>query len=99
MTADRAAQLAAAVPSGCTALPTTAATPSAAPTGGRSSSSASVSATVPSLAYGRPTSALECGDSTLVRGLFGDAWLSCELSSNDLDLVGRWCLAVARAAG
>ena len=50
-------------------------------------------------AYGSPTSALTCGDSTLVRGLFGDAWLSCSLTSSDLELVGRWCLAVARAAG
>lgn len=49
--------------------------------------------------FGRPSSALTCGDSTLLRGLFGDAWLSCELASHDLDLVGRWCLAVARAAG
>jgi len=50
-------------------------------------------------AYGAPTSALTCGDRTVVRGLFGDAWLTCELTSHDLDLVGRWCLAVARAAG
>jgi len=49
--------------------------------------------------FGRPSSALTCGDSTLLRGLFGDAWLSCELASHDLDLVGRWCVAVARAAG
>lgn len=49
--------------------------------------------------FGRPTSALTCGDNTMLRGLFGDAWLSCELPSNNLDLVGRWCLAVARAAG
>jgi hypothetical protein len=49
-------------------------------------------------AFGAPTSALTCGDTTLVRGLFGDAWLSCSLASHDLDLVGRWCLAVARAA-
>ena len=49
-------------------------------------------------AFGAPTSALTCGDTTVVRGLFGDAWLSCSLASSDLDLVGRWCLAVARAA-
>lgn len=49
-------------------------------------------------AFGAPTSALTCGDATVVRGLFGDAWLSCSLTSQDLDLVGRWCLAVARAA-
>lgn len=55
--------------------------------------------TTPPPAYGSPTDALTCGDSTLLRGLFGDAWLSCELSSHDLDLVGRWCVAVARAAG
>jgi len=49
-------------------------------------------------AFGTPTSALTCGQATLVRGLFGDAWLSCELAGHDVDLVGRWCLAVARAA-
>jgi hypothetical protein len=49
-------------------------------------------------AFGAPTSALTCGDTTVVRGLFGDAWLSCSLASHDLDLVGRWCLAVAQAA-
>lgn len=49
-------------------------------------------------AFGAPTSALRCGGRTLVRGLFGDAWLSCELTGHDVDLVGRWCLAVARAA-
>ncbi|WGL53510.1 hypothetical protein P5P86_06665 [Nocardioides sp. BP30] len=75
VTADRAARLAAAKPTGCTSLTGT-----------------------PAPAYGAPTSALACGDSTLLRGLFGDAWLSCELSGTDLDLVGRWCLAVARAA-
>jgi hypothetical protein len=50
-------------------------------------------------AFGSPTSALTCGDDTVVRGLFGDAWVSCALTSHDRDLVGRWCLAVARAAG
>lgn len=55
--------------------------------------------TAPAPAYGAPTSALTCDDSTLLRGLFGDAWLSCELPSRDLDAVGRWCVAVARAAG
>jgi hypothetical protein len=50
-------------------------------------------------AYGAPSSALRCGDSTLLRGLFGDAWLSCELPSHEVAQVGRWCLEVARAAG
>lgn len=50
-------------------------------------------------AFGRPTSALTCDDGIMLRGLFGDAWLSCELPTSDLDLAGRWCLAVARAAG
>ena len=49
-------------------------------------------------AFGAQTSALTCGEQTLVRGRFGDAWLSCELSDDDVDRVGRWCLAVARAA-
>ena len=49
--------------------------------------------------FGAPASALSCGSTTVLRGLFGDAWLSCALTSHDLDLVGRWCVAVARAAG
>ena len=61
--------------------------------------SGSATAPATSLAYGSPTSALTCGDSVMLRGLFGDAWLTCELPSHDIDLVGRWCLAVARAAG
>lgn len=48
--------------------------------------------------YGAPTAALRCGDSLQLRGLFGDAWLTCELTTRDVDLAGRFCLAVARAA-
>lgn len=50
-------------------------------------------------AYGRPTSAYSCGGAITLSGLFGDAWLSCQLHTDDRDLVGRWCVAVARAAG
>jgi hypothetical protein len=38
------------------------------------------------------------------RGLFGDAWLTCELTASDAtlaeltDRAGRWCVAVAEAA-
>ena len=60
-------------------------------------------------AYGRPTLAFTCTSqrrSTVsYRGLFGDAWLSCELTgrpgeaaSEITERAGRWCLAVARAA-
>lgn len=102
VTADRAATLAKEVPNGCAP----ARAPTAASSTFRSTPTASSSAPSPpvtdrsgALIYGRPTSALTCGDSTMLRGLFGDAWLTCELSSTDVDLVGRWCLAVARAAG
>jgi hypothetical protein len=56
-------------------------------------------------AFGAPSVAAACGDTLLLRGLFGDAWLSCELTSAGLsqprllDRAGRWCLVVARAAG
>lgn len=56
-------------------------------------------------AFGEPSVAAACGDTLMLRGLFGDAWLSCELTSPGLsqprllDRAGRWCLAVARAAG
>jgi len=49
-------------------------------------------------AYGAPTSALTCDGTVLLRGLFGDAWLSCELTTASVGRAGRWCLAVARAA-
>lgn len=50
-------------------------------------------------AYGASSSALTCAGSVLLRGLFGDAWLSCELTTTSVGRAGRWCLAVARAAG
>lgn len=56
-------------------------------------------------AFGAPSAAAACGDTLLLRGLFGDAWLSCELTAPGLaptlllDRAGRWCLVVARAAG
>ena len=102
----RAKALAKAVPSGCRPLtaspiPTspaaTSPTATASPTG--SPSPASSATATPGWAYGSPTSALTCGDGIMLRGLFGDAWLTCELPSTDVDLAGRWCLAVARAAG
>lgn len=84
VTPARAAKLARQTPPGCQPIR---ASPAATPRGRHA------------LAYGKPTSALTCGDSTQLRGLFGDAWLTCELPTQDLGLVGRWCLAVARAAG
>ena len=62
-------------------------------------------------AFGRPSVAVLCrGDGALevsYRGLFGDAWLSCALEvpargldrAALLDGAGRWCVAVATAAG
>lgn len=52
-------------------------------------------------AYGAPSHALTCEDGTVrFAGLFGDAWLTCELAGPDVDLdrAGRWCVAVAEAA-
>lgn len=49
--------------------------------------------------YGSPSTAVRCGDTTAFHGLFGDAWLSCSLDATDIDRVGRWCVAVAQAAG
>lgn len=51
--------------------------------------------------YGTPSRALTCTDGTVrYAGLFGDAWLTCELTTPDPDprLAGRWCVAVATAA-
>ncbi|WP_141014225.1 hypothetical protein [Nocardioides sambongensis] len=58
--------------------------------------------------YGDPSVALSCtGKRPTVsfRGLFGDAWLTCQLGSGEgldeedlVDRAGRWCVAVARAA-
>lgn len=59
-------------------------------------------------AFGEPTRAQWCdqdGPQVTYAGLFGDAWLTCELSPAErmprkelVELSGRWCLAVARAA-
>jgi len=59
-------------------------------------------------AYGDPTVATSCradtGIEVTYRGLFGDAWLACALTSPGgqqeelLDGAGRWCAAVATAA-
>lgn len=58
-------------------------------------------------AFGTPSLALVCTDDGRVaasyRGLFGDAWLVCELTARGdrEDVVrraGRWCVAVATAA-
>ncbi len=59
-------------------------------------------------AFGDPTLALTCtnDDTTRAsyRGLFGDAWLVCEVelvATSDVDLVdaaGRWCVGVLGAA-
>lgn len=59
--------------------------------------------------FGRPSAALVCEVGTEVevsyRGLFGDAWLTCTLSSASgvtraelTDRAGRWCVAVVEAA-
>lgn len=100
VTPERAATLAKQVPTGCQRLPaSTTVRPTTSPTTtATSSSSQSVAGAAPTLAFGASTSALTCGDATMLRGLFGDAWLTCTLPSQDFDLVGRWCLAVARAA-
>jgi hypothetical protein len=54
-------------------------------------------------AYGDPSAAVRCGREISFRGLFGDAWLSCSLQTPgtppDVDRAGRWCVAVAQAAG
>ena len=62
------------------------------------------------LAFGTPTLALTCTrDDGVVRasyrGLFGDAWLACEVvrpAGADwgvVDRAGRWCVGVLQAAG
>ncbi len=59
--------------------------------------------------FGKPSAALVCEVGTEVevsyRGLFGDAWLTCTLSSAPgvpraelTDRAGRWCVAVVEAA-
>ena len=75
-------------------------------------SASSCSAVPDAPAYGEPSAALVCTTERATefsfRGLFGDAWLTCSLrsttvfagqsSKDSLDRVGRWCVAVARAA-
>jgi hypothetical protein len=60
-------------------------------------------------AFGSPTLVLTCQDEAgatraSYRGLFGDAWLVCEVELTDstvdvVDVAGRWCVAVVQAAG
>ncbi|MBZ5737482.1 hypothetical protein [Nocardioides mangrovi] len=58
-------------------------------------------------AYGAPTAAVRCradgAVTTSFHGLFGDAWLSCSLTTQDrsaaiLERAGRWCVTVAQAS-
>ncbi len=59
-------------------------------------------------AYGAPTLALTCtrddGVRASYRGLFGDAWLVCEVARpagadwDPVDRAGRWCVGVLEAA-
>jgi hypothetical protein len=61
------------------------------------------------LPFGSPTLALTCTKDGVVRasyrGLFGDAWLLCEVARpagatwDVTDRAGRWCVGVLRAAG
>jgi hypothetical protein len=52
--------------------------------------------------FGARSVAVRCADgSTTYHGLFGDAWLSCSLTSRDddaLERAGRWCVSVLQAA-
>ena len=79
-------------------------TPSSAAVLGRQSRRAEGCRPLPDApAYGDPSVAVRCGREISFRGLFGDAWLSCSLQSPgtapDVDRAGRWCVAVAQAAG
>ncbi|MEI7057568.1 hypothetical protein WBG06_17225 [Nocardioides sp. CCNWLW239] len=61
-------------------------------------------------AYGKPSVALTCVDAkkqptVILRGLFGDAWLSCQLTGKAGEAAAtvqkrasRWCLVTATAA-
>jgi hypothetical protein len=61
------------------------------------------------LAFGTPTLTLTCTKDDVVRasyrGLFGDAWLVCEVARpagadwGVVDRAGRWCVGVLQAAG
>lgn len=64
----------------------------------------------PGPAYGNPTTAYSCTTShqttVSLRGLFGDAWLSCDLTGARREAAAqvaaradRWCLVTAVAAG
>lgn len=64
----------------------------------------------PDPAYGSPTLALTCTDDTgavtaSYRGLFGDAWVVCQLTvpaaaaAEATDRAGRWCVGVLEALG
>lgn len=52
--------------------------------------------------FGTRSVAVRCDDGTTAfHGLFGDAWLSCSLTSSApdaLEATGRWCVTVAQAA-
>lgn len=48
--------------------------------------------------FGHPSVAYACGGTTTFAGLFGDAWLTCSLTSHATTRVGRWCVAAARSA-
>jgi hypothetical protein len=66
--------------------------------------------------FGTPGVSTRCrvatprGTAVTLRGLFGDAWLSCELTTPDATAAGdpvretvrraqRWCVAVATSVG
>ncbi|MDQ4055708.1 MAG: hypothetical protein M3237_23860, partial [Actinomycetota bacterium] len=58
-------------------------------------------------AFGQPSAAVVCATEprreVSYGGMFGDAWLTCTLSSGVpraelLDRAGRWCVAVVEAA-
>ena len=76
-------------------------------TAARSTKGCGVDAAAP--AFGRPSLALRCRDGRDVaaswRGLFGDAWLVCEVIARGeddevvVDRASRWCAEVVRAAG
>ena len=62
------------------------------------------------LAFGRPGAVLRCGQDerslVTMAGLFGDAWLTCEVSSparrpeaRAVEEAQRWCVEVVYAAG
>jgi hypothetical protein len=48
--------------------------------------------------FGTASVAVDCARTTSYRGLFGDAWLVCELTGADPARADGWCSAVVRAA-